>query len=113
MTINGRTLAGIGLGLFLLFLVMLLPARVVIGWAAPPSVVFHGVTGTVWSGSAAQFGVNGKLVGRLRWSDGSILVLIGRPAWDIELDRSDGFLRGRIAASVGGDVSARDLEGAP
>jgi hypothetical protein len=112
VAINGRTLAGLGLGLFLLFLVVLLPARVVIGWAAPPNVAFHGVTGTIWSGSAAQFGVNGKLVGRLRWSDGSILTLIGRPAWDIELDRTDGFLRGRIAASPGGDVSARDLEGA-
>ena len=48
MAINGRTLAGLGLGLFLLFLVVLLPARVVIGWAAPPNVAFHGVTGTIW-----------------------------------------------------------------
>ena len=109
---KGRTLAILGAVLFLVFLVALIPARVAIGWIAPPNVVLNGVTGTIWNGSAAQLGVNGKLVGRLRWSDGSWLTLIGRPSWQVELDRSDGFLRGHVGATMGGSLRARDLEGA-
>lgn len=109
---KARTLAFTGLGLFIVFLVALIPARVAVGWLAPPAVTLNGVTGTIWSGSAAQLGVNGRLIGRLAWSDGSLLALIGRPGWHFELERSDGFLRGRVRASLGGDVTGRDLEGA-
>ena len=109
---KSRTLAIVGIVLFLVFLVALLPARVAIGWVAPPGITLAGVSGTVWSGSAAQLGVNGRLVGRLQWRDGSILAFIGRPAWDIELERSDGFLRGRIGLAPGGRMKASALEGA-
>lgn len=107
-----RTLAAVGIGLFLVFLVALLPARVAFGWFAPPNVTLSGMSGTVWNGSAAQLGVNGRLIGRLQWSDGSLLALIGRPGWHVELDRGNGFLRGRVRLGLGGDVTGRDLEGA-
>jgi general secretion pathway protein N len=109
---KGRSLAAVGIGLFLIFLVALLPARVAVGWLAPPAVALNGVTGTIWNGSAAQLGLNGRLIGQLSWSDGSLLALIGRPGWRFELDRSDGFLRGRIRLTLGGRVTGRDLEGA-
>jgi general secretion pathway protein N len=109
---KGRSLAAVGIGLFLIFLIALLPARVAIGWLAPPAVTLNGVSGTIWSGSAAQVGLNGRLIGRLRWSDGSLLALIGRPGWRFELDRNDGFLRGRVRLTLGGSATGRDLEGA-
>ena len=107
-----RLLLTVGIVLFLVFLIALIPARVAVAWLAPPNIVLTGVNGTVWSGDAAQLGINGELVGRLRWSDGSLLLLIGRPAWQIEVDRNDGFLRGHVGASMGGRIRLTDLEGA-
>jgi general secretion pathway protein N len=103
-------LAAATLLLFLVFLVALLPASVALGWFSSPGIGFSGISGTIWSGSVAQVNAGGIALGRLQWSDGSVAGLIGRPAWDIELDRPDGFVRGRIAIRSGSTLYLDDMD---
>ena len=103
-------LASAALLLFLIFLVALLPASVALDRFSPPGVRFAGVSGTIWSGSVAQISSGNLVLGQLQWSNGSLAALIGRPAWDIELDRPDGFVRGRIAMRRGGTLILQDVD---
>ena len=75
------------LSLFPIFLITLLPASVAIGWFPMCGIGFSGVSGTIWTGSIAQISSADISLGRLQWSNGSLAGLIGRPAWDIELNR--------------------------
>ncbi|MGI9264635.1 MAG: type II secretion system protein N [Gammaproteobacteria bacterium] len=96
--------------LFVVFLVALLPARVVVGWLSLPSVGLSGIEGTIWSGSAIQLSVGNTALGSLQWENGSLGLLIGRPAWDIELERPDGFVRGHIGLRASGHVRLQGVD---
>jgi hypothetical protein len=98
------------LSLFPIFLITLLPASVARGWFSLRGIGFTGVSGTVWTGSIAQISSADISLGRLQWSNGSLAGLIGRPAWDIELNRPDGFVRGRVAIRSGGTLSLDDVD---
>jgi len=103
-------IAAAALLLFLTFLVALLPASVALDLISSPVVRFSGVSGTVWSGSVAQISSGNHVLGHLQWRNGSLAALIGRPAWDIELDRPDGFVRGRVAIRPGGNLILQDID---
>lgn len=103
-------LAVAALLLFLVFLLVLLPARVAVGWMSLPSVGLSGVSGTIWSGSATQLSTGTAALGSLRWVNGSLGILIGSPAWDIELERPDGFVRGHVRVSGGGNLHLEGVD---
>ncbi len=96
--------------LFAVFLVALLPARVAVSWFAPPTVRYADVMGTVWSGSIANLAIGNTPLGRVTWSEGSIAILIGRPAWRIELSRPDGFVRSSLSLRSDSTVIMRDAD---
>jgi general secretion pathway protein N len=98
------------LALFATFLIALLPAQVAINWFAPPLVRYSDVTGTVWSGSISNVAIGDTPIGRVNWSEGSIALLIGRPAWQIELSRPDGFVRSSLSLRTDTSVIMRDAD---
>jgi general secretion pathway protein N len=55
-----------GVAAFLVFLVAMVPAKQLAG-RMPPGLAMTGVGGTIWSGRAADFAVNGKSLGGLGW----------------------------------------------
>ena len=55
-----------GVAAFLVFLVAMVPANQLAG-RMPPGLALTGVGGTIWSGRAANFAVNGKSLGALGW----------------------------------------------
>jgi len=64
-------LLGLGLGCYLLFLLITLPAGLI--WQYAPSktrqqIQLSGIQGTVWSGSAEQLYYHGQQIGKLHWS---------------------------------------------
>lgn len=59
----------LGVGAYIAFTVATFPAGVALRWFAPPDIVFGGVGGTLWSGSAATCSVEGFTVESLRWRD--------------------------------------------
>lgn len=95
-------LVAAGLLALLVSLVAHLPARLVLAWFAPPSVSAWGTTGTVWNGQVSELALQGRSLGTLRWEARPARFLALRPTWDIELRRPDGYVRGRVGASLSG-----------
>ena len=88
-------LVAVGAILLLLFLLMLWPARVAVGWLLPENVALSGLRGTVWQGTATQLNIDGHPIGALSWDARLFSLLGGRPRWQIELSRASGFRPGR------------------
>jgi len=105
-------LVAVGAILLLLFLLMLWPARVAVGWLLPENVALSGLRGTVWQGTATQLNIDGHPIGALSWDARLFSLLGGRPRWQIELSRASGFARAEVAVTTGGSVTVADLTGA-
>lgn len=104
MTIAARrpVLAAAGLVALLAGLVASFPARVALNWFAPPQIQAWGVSGTVWSGSAADLAVSGQALGALSWDARLAGMLALRPTWDFALRRPDGAAEARVGFSLDG-----------
>lgn len=86
-----------------------LPASLLIS-RLPPELVVDGVGGTVWNGAADSVRLRGAPLGALSWSAEPLALLQGELAYRIEVARPDGYLRGRVAATLGGALEGRALE---
>ena len=106
-------LVGLGAAAFVVAVIMTLPARVAWSWVAPEGVALHNSSGSVWNGRADGVSVSGVPLGAPAWDASLLSLFTGRAAWDISLDRPDGFLNGRVAVPLTGSaVEFRDTEGA-
>ncbi|HKE44988.1 MAG TPA: type II secretion system protein N [Steroidobacteraceae bacterium] len=98
-----------GVAAFLVTLLAIAPASLVT--TILPSGVTLGMTsGTLWSGTAESLTVQGQSLGGIRWKFLPLHLFRGRVAFDGELLRGDGQVRGRLALGLGGRYEARNLE---
>lgn len=81
-------------------LVATFPARLALAWFAPPQVTAWGVEGTIWQGRIAELVLEGRTLGRLSWRTRAASVLTLAPTLDFDLNRADGFARGRARFSL-------------
>lgn len=93
-------LVATGLIALLLGLVAGFPARLALGWFAPPELRAWGVDGTVWRGRAAEVVLEGRSLGALSWQAHPSRLLVLQPSWSFELRRPDGYVRARVGASL-------------
>ncbi len=107
-----RLLAGVGLAALFVFLVALLPARVLFGAIGLPAGAASGISGTVWNGTAERLSLGGVTLGPVSWNAHPSRLLAGQLAADIEATLPDGFLNGTVGLSVGGTITISDLEAA-
>ncbi len=113
MTSFAWRLVALGVVAFAAAIILTLPARVAWSWVAPDGVALHNSSGSVWNGRADGVSVSGVPLGAPEWDAAALALFTGRLAWDINLDRPDGFLNGRIAIPfTGSAVEFRDTEGA-
>lgn len=106
-------LVGLGIAAFVAAVIITLPARVAWSWVAPEGVALHNATGSVWNGRADGVSVSGVPLGAPAWDAAVLSLFTGRAAWNITLDRPDGFLNGRVAIPLtGAAIEFRDTEGA-
>lgn len=103
-------LIALGALLCLVFMVMLWPARVAVAWLVPDGASLAGVTGTVWQGAAARVRVGIMDVGSMRWDARPLSFLFGRPTWELEARRPDGFVRATVSILGSDSVAVSDLE---
>ena len=91
----------LGVGAFLVFAIVLVPADVAYRWLAPDPVRLSGVQGTVWSGSATLGSAGSLGLHDIRWRVQPWTFLFARPGGRIEAGLGDGFLQAdvRIGAS--------------
>lgn len=106
---QGRLLLWVGLVVFAVMIVATLPASLLTS-RLPPELAVEGVSGTIWSGGADEVRLRGVALGALQWSARPAALLTGTLAYQVELTRPDGYLRGRIGATLGGAIEGESLE---
>lgn len=105
---QGWLLAAVGGLVFVGVGIATLPASLIVS-RLPPQVTLEGVGGSIWSGSATSVAYQGVPVGALTWNAHPAALLTGRLQYDVDVRRTDGYLRGRIATTLGGAVTAEDV----
>ena len=102
-------LAVIGAVVFVAVGIATLPASLLVG-RLPPDLRLQGVGGSVWHGGADSVRLRAVELGALRWDADLAALLRGQLEYAVELQRADGYLRGRIGATPGGTLLVRDLQ---
>lgn len=101
-----------GLGAFVLSLLAMFPARVAVKLLGVPATAVTGLTGTAWNGTVQRVTLEGVALGPVRWQLRPSRLLMGQLAAEVNATLPDGFLNTTAALSLGGGLSAIDLEGA-
>ena len=101
----------LGLGAYVAFTLATFPAGTALRWFAPPGFTAAGVTGTLWSGSAASCSVEGFTADALRWRVRPTSFFLGRITAEVTARIPDGFVEGVVTASPS-TVRFSDLRGA-
>ena len=102
-------IALVGLVVFVVVAIANFPASALIG-RLPEQLVLEGVSGTVWNGGADSIRLLGAPMGSVRWRAQTAALLHGELAYYVEVTRADGYVRGRIAAAIGGVLSGDQIE---
>ncbi len=106
---QGVVIALVGAAVFVGVGIATLPASLVAG-RLPSDLRVEGVSGTVWNGGADSILLRGTPLGAFLWTAEPAALFGGELAFRIEVARSDGYVRGRIAATLGGALTGRGLE---
>lgn len=101
-------LIALGVGAFLLFALVTLPAATVLRYVHPSGVTLSGVSGTIWKGRAQAVRSGNLHVGSVEWDLDILTLLTGKLGADVKVTRSDGFAQASIAVS-GARVTMRSV----
>jgi general secretion pathway protein N len=101
-------LVALGIGAFIVFALVTLPAEVVLSRVASPAISFSGVSGTLWNGRAQALRVAGIHAGSAEWDLHVLSLFTGRLSADVKLTRTDGFAQGEVTVTPSGQLA---LEG--
>lgn len=98
--------AGLGLFVYLIGLVALLPVARLAPYLAEQGVVLESPGGSVWEGSAARLRVNGVEIPAPSWELSPLALLIGQVRGRL----ATGWGDAQLQAGLGGDLSLRDVD---
>lgn len=104
-----RGLVLVGVLTVLVGLVTIFPARVAYHWFSPSLVTMRGIDGSIWSGTASEFGTNGVYLSNLSWKMRPFRLFTGKASYVISGTPVSGFLDSEVSISLGGTVALRDL----
>ena len=107
--LRARGLVLVAVVTLLVGLIALFPARVAYQWAANPLISMSGIQGTVWSGSASQFGTNGVYLSDLSWKIRPLRLFTGRASYAISGTPVSGSFDADISISFGGNVTLQNV----
>ncbi len=86
----------IGVAVYLLFLIMLFPANVAVSLAPlPKNINISGVSGTVWSGSAALVTVDKRQLEQVRWELSPWGLFLGKANLDLTIGSRANAVNGK------------------
>ncbi len=104
-----RLLVALGVGAFVLLLVVTLPAQVVMGRLGKLGVEATGVSGSVWSGQAAMVRVRNAPLGQLEWDLHVLKLLTGRASATVAIKQGNAFAQGDVSAALNGRITFSDV----
>ena len=102
-------LAALGVGAYLLFAVVTLPASMLTARLGAYGINAAGVEGTVWKGRAQVLRVANANLGSVTWNVHVLPLLAARLQADLELNRSDGFARTVVTVLPSGRARFNNL----
>lgn len=103
-------LAGAGLGSFLLFLVVSVPAQLLADLATPVGAQITGVTGSAWRGQARSIEIAEFRFGQTTWAINPASLILGRLSAVIETGWPGGRGSGELTIGITGSIRLRDFE---
>jgi hypothetical protein len=103
-------LIGTGLACLLVFMIVSLPASLVLDSVASERVRIMGVSGSVWRGEIRSIGLPGLTLRRTRWQLRPLGLLAGRLASRIETELPGGYARGELSVGLNGVLACADFE---
>jgi len=86
------------------------PARVAYEWFAPPNATMSGISGTAWSGRAAEASLSGLYLRDLSWRVKPLALFTGRVSIAIEATPAAGFLESTVTLGHSGTIELRNLQ---
>ncbi len=105
----------LGLGLYLLFLLLRLPAATALAWlpqgTLPPGLQFRHAQGTVWAGTLRDARVAKLALGDLHWRLTPWSLFTGRFGTHVEVDGAIGRASAWIGTGFGGNWRVDDVQG--
>ncbi len=104
-----RLLVLVGVAVFAAVIVATLPASLLAS-RLPSDLAVEGVSGSIWNGAADEVRLRGAPLGSLTWNVEPAALLRGSLAYHVEVLRPDGFLRGRVAATLSGALEGDALD---
>jgi general secretion pathway protein N len=105
----GKRLVAVGVAALIVGLVLTFPARIAYQWFAPGQVALSGISGSVWSGAAAQGSAAGLFLSDITWSFRPLSLLRLKPGYAITAKLPSGFFETGIAIGSGSSVQFDDL----
>ncbi len=99
-----------GLLAFLAFMVILLPAPVMMRWM-PPQVSLSGLEGTLWKGRAQQLHLQGHTLGALQWDCNLLRILLLQWACEVSLQPAGGGVLMQVTRYPNGVLQLQDITG--
>jgi general secretion pathway protein N len=104
-----KILAALGLGAFVLLLLVTLPAQVILGRLGTFGVEATGVSGSVWKGQAAMVRVRNAPLGQLEWNLHVLKLLTGRASATVAVRQADAFAQGELSAALNGRITLSEF----
>nr|WP_298727521.1 type II secretion system protein N [uncultured Steroidobacter sp.] len=102
-------LVALGVGAFLIFALVTLPASIVTSWLASSGIYAGGVSGTVWNGRAQVLQIQGANVGGVEWKLHPLALLTAHVNADVKVNRIDGFAQSKLSVSPTGTINFKAL----
>ena len=100
-----------GIVTFVVTLVLAFPARVAYRWFAPAGVHLSGVSGTIWSGGAAEGDAAGLYLRDVSWRVRPLSVFTGTIEYAAEASLPSGFIHTRLGVTLAGNVRLSGMRG--
>lgn len=102
-------LVALGVGAFIIFALVTLPANIVLSRLAALGVSAGGVSGTIWNGRAQVLQVRGANVGSVEWRLHFLPLLTAHAQADVKVTRPDGFATTKVSIAPGGTLDLQAL----
>ncbi|MET0532702.1 MAG: type II secretion system protein N [Steroidobacter sp.] len=102
-------LIALGLGAFVIFALVTLPASVVLSRLGSAGIAAAGVSGSIWNGKAQVLQVGGVPVGSVEWNLHVLPLFTLHANADVKVSRVDGFATTAVSIGPGGNVTLKGL----
>lgn len=102
-------LIALGVGAYLLFAIVTLPASVLLGQLQPAGITAAGVEGTAWNGSAQVMRLQGANLGSVEWDLHALALFALKIQADVRITRPEGFAQSQVSLQRSGPVEFQGL----